>query len=152
MAGPSFEFRLERVRALRERSQKLAERELALAIGGRCRSEQELHAADEHLVRAQSEQREAASATTLDAGDMRARQAYLERVEAQRGQRKRELELSSEEVARRDAQLTAAATEHQMLKRLRERDRSAHDRDAARREQVALDEIAAVRFRRSAGS
>jgi len=150
VAGPSFQFRLERVRALRERSQKLAEQELALAIGGRSRSEQDLRAADEHLVRAQSEQREAASASTLDAGELRARQAYVERVEAQRGQRELELEQNTAEVARRDAQLTAAAAEHQMLKRLRERQSCAHDRDAARREQDTLDEIATVRFRRSA--
>jgi len=148
VAGPSFHFRLERVRALRESKQKLAEQELALAIGGRSRSEEELRVADEHVVRAQSEQREAAAATTLDAGELRARQAYIERVEAQRGERACELELQSAEVARRDVQLAVAAGEHQMLKRLRDRHRYVHDRDAARREQGVLDEIAAARFRR----
>ena len=149
MAGPSFHFRLERVRALRERKQKLAEQALARAISGRLRSEQELRAAEAHLMRAQSEQREASSAPT-SGGELLAQQAFLERVEAQQGQRAQELELCGAEVARRDAQLTLAASEHQMLKRLRERHRGAHDRDAARREQDALDEIAVVRHGRSA--
>ena len=36
-----------------------------------------------------------------------------------------------------------------MLNRLRERQRGEHDREAARRESNVLDEIAALRFRRS---
>ena len=46
-------------------------------------------------------------------------------------------------------ELTAAASEHEMLKRLKERHRSEHEREAARREGNMLDEIAAVRFGRS---
>jgi flagellar export protein FliJ len=49
----------------------------------------------------------------------------------------------------RDAELVTAASEHEMLERLRERRRGEHIREAARRELGALDEIAAARFRRS---
>jgi len=51
-------------------------------------------------------------------------------------------------VAERDAKLTAAASDHEMLKRLSERHRSEHERAAANREQSALDEMAAARFGR----
>ena len=52
-------------------------------------------------------------------------------------------------VAERDAKLTAAAGDHEMLKRLSERHRGEHERAAASREQGALDEMAAARFGRS---
>ncbi len=148
--GPSFQFRLERVRSLRERKQKLAEQELARALAGHARSEHELRLAEDHLLRAQIEQRELPAGRSSGAVELLARQIFLERLQAQQGQRARELELQSAEVTRRDAQLTVAASEHQMLKRLRERDRRAHEQELARREQGALDEIASVRHRRSA--
>lgn len=150
MAGPSFQFRLERVRSLRERKRRLAERELAEALSSRTHSERQLDAAEASLRRAQSQQRELGHERALAGEQLIAAQAFLERLEAQRGERRRELELKSAEVHRRDALLTAAATEHKILDRLRERQRCAHAREAARREQGALDELAAVRFRRSA--
>jgi flagellar export protein FliJ len=52
------------------------------------------------------------------------------------------------EVAAPDAELATAASEHEMLNRLRERRRGEHVREADRREQNALDEIAVTRFRR----
>ena len=53
------------------------------------------------------------------------------------------------EVAERDAELATAASEHEMLNRLRDRHRGEHDREADRRERNVLDEIASTRFRRS---
>ena len=149
MAGPSFHFRLERVRALRERTQKLAEQELAHAIRGRSQSAQELQAAETSLLRAHSEQRGPSAGAALGADELRARQAFLERLEAQQGRHARELERRSAEVTRRDALLTTAASEHKMINRLRDRHRFAHERELARREQGTLDEIASVRFKRS---
>jgi flagellar export protein FliJ len=148
--GPSFQFRLERVRSLRERKQQLAEQELGRALRGHALSEHELHLAEEHLLRAQLEQRGLPAGCSSGAGELLARQIFLERLESQQGQRARELELHSAEVTRRGAQLTVAASEHQMLKRLRERHRRAHEQEIARREQRAIDEIASVRHRRSA--
>jgi flagellar export protein FliJ len=148
--GPSFRFRLERVRAVRERTEQLAKQELAEAISKRTSTEADLHAADAHLERAQVEHRAlTAEAETLGATELLARQVFLEHIEAQRGDHARELQQREAEVVDRDAKLTAAAGEHEMLNRLRERQRGEHEREAATREQGALDEIAAVRFGRS---
>ena len=150
MAVPSFRFRLERVRVVRERREKLAKQQLAEAISRRSSTQAELRTADAHLEHARAEQRTATSEpTAVSATDLLARQVFLERVEAQRHQRADELRQREAEVADRDARLATAASEHEMLKRLRERQRGEHDREAARHERNALDEIAAARFGRS---
>ena len=115
----AFRFRLERVRAVRERKEKLAQRELADAISRRSSSEADLRTADASLEHARAEQRTvAAEAKAVSATDLLARQAFLERVEAQRRLRARELEQREAEVAERDAELATAASEHEMLNRL----------------------------------
>ena len=81
--------------------------------------------------------------------ELLAHQAFVERVEAQRGMHAGELHQREAEVVERDAKLATAAGEHEMLNRLRDRQRGEHDRAAANREQGALDEIAASRFGRS---
>ncbi len=150
MTGPAFRFRLERVRAVRERKEKLAEQELAKAIQLRMSTESELRSVEENLQAAHVEQRSVtAESTTIDATELIARQAFLERIEAQRRAHTNELHQRESEVADRGVELTAAASEHEMLKRLKERHRSEHEREAARREGNMLDEIAAVRFGRS---
>ena len=151
MNGPVFRFRLERVRAVRERSEQLAQQELARAISLRSDTEADLRATEAHLEQAHVEHRAHTSdAHTLDATELLARQAFLERVEAQRGAHVQELRQREAQVAERDAQLTTAATEHEMLSRLRERHRDEHERELASLERTALDEIAATRFGRSA--
>ncbi|HTA32563.1 MAG TPA: flagellar export protein FliJ [Solirubrobacteraceae bacterium] len=150
MSASTFRFRLERVRAVRERKEKLAQRELADALTRRSSSVAELRSADAHLEHALEEQRTVAGEReAVSATDLLARQAFLERVEAQRRLRARELEQRELEVAERDAELATAASEHEMLNRLRDRHRGEHDREADRREQGVLDEIASNRFRRS---
>jgi flagellar FliJ protein len=150
VSASTFRFRLERVRAVRERKEKLAQRELADAISRRSSSVAELRSADAHLEHALEEQRTAAGEREpVSATDLVARQAFLERVEAQRRLRARELEQRELEVAERDAELATAASEHEMLNRLRDRHRGEHDREADRRERNVLDEIASTRFRRS---
>jgi flagellar export protein FliJ len=148
--GSAFRFRLERVRAVRERKEKLAQRELADAISRRTSSVADLRSVDERLEHAREQQRSAGDEPqATSASDLLARQVFLERVEAQRRLSARELALHEADVSRRDAELATAASEHEMLNRLRERHRGEHDREAARREQGALDEIAATRFARS---
>lgn len=150
MTGTSFRFRLERVRVVRERKEKLAQRELADALTRRSSTVAELRSADADLEHARAQQRAVAGERkAVSATDMLARQAFLERVEAQRRMRASELEQREADVAERDAELATAASEHEMLNRLRERHRGEHDREAARRERNALDEIAVTRFRRS---
>jgi flagellar export protein FliJ len=147
--GP-FRFRLERVRAVRERSEQLAQQELAKAISRRSSTEVDLRAAEADLKRAQAEHRAITTeAETLGATELLARQVFLERVEQQRGGYAHELQMRDSDVADRDAQLAVAAGEHEMLNRLRERQRGEHEREAAGRERNTLDEITAARFGRS---
>jgi flagellar export protein FliJ len=147
--GPVFRFRLERVRALRERKEQQAQQELAQAISLRCGAEAELHAADAELERARGEQRTlTGEPQALAASELVARQAFLERIEAERGAHAQELKQREATVLEREAKLTAAASEHEMLKRLSERHRGEHERAAASREQGALDEMTAARFGR----
>jgi flagellar protein FliJ len=150
MPNSAFRFRLERVRALRERKEEIAKQELAQAMGRLCDSEQQLRDVDHKLADAHAGQRGAASSRdTLSAEDLIANQAFVERVEQQRRQGVRELRRSENEVANRGAALSDAAKEHQMLERLKERHRAAHVQELARREGEQLDEIALDRFRRS---
>ncbi len=149
--GPSFRFRLERVRALRERREDLARQALASALVRRDGSEDRLRTVDAHLQRALDDQRRATSAAgTVGVDELRARQAFVEHVETQRSNGARELQRDEAAVAARGSELGLAAREHRMLERLKERQRDEHNRQESRREGLALDEIALDRFRRSA--
>jgi flagellar export protein FliJ len=148
--GPSFRFRLERVRALRERKEKLAQQELASSLSRLSDTRDQLHCADAELERARAEQRSAATAPgTVGAEELRSRQAFLERVEQRRSEHVQDMSVGEADVAERNAELVVAAGEHEMLKRLRTRRRSEHERETAQRENKALDEMAAMRTRRS---
>jgi flagellar export protein FliJ len=160
--APSFRFRLERVRALRQRTEDLARQELARAVFQLAGSNDRLRAVEHNLEQARDHQRLAAGQpaepgvrepderSTIDPAELLARQAFVEHVEAQRIMGIRELERHQADVANHDAQLGIAAREHQMLERLKERRRVEHEREAGRRESTLLDEIAIERFRRSA--
>jgi flagellar FliJ protein len=150
VTGHAFRFRLERVRAVRERAEKLAKQDLAEAISRRSSTEEELSATEANIAQAHVEQRSAAAEPgPVSAGELQVRQSFLERIEAQRKGHAHELAQREAEVAERDAKLTVAASEHEMLNRLRERHRGEHDREAARVERNSLDEIASSRFGRS---
>jgi flagellar FliJ protein len=149
--GSTFRFRLERVRALRERREDLAREELAKAVSRMSGSQSRLDAVDARLERVLADQRVATSAaSTVDAEELRARQAFVERIETQRVSEALELRRCEADVAERDSELGEAAREHRMLERLKERQHAEHDREAVRREGIVLDEIAIDRFRRSA--
>ena len=148
VTGTSFRFRLERVRAVRERKEKLAQQELARSISRMSSSQAELQSAEAQLKSAQEEQRTSPQ-DTLGAVELQGRQAFLERVEARRSYQARDLERSEADVAASNAALTRAAGEHEMLNRLRERRRLEHQREADLREGKVLDEMAATRARRS---
>jgi len=148
VTGPSFRFRLERVRAVRERKEKLAQQELARSISRMSSSQAELENAQAELENAQAEQR-ASTKSTVGAVELQSRQAFLERVEARRSQGALELQRSEADVAARNAELVRAAGEHEMLRRLRERRRAEHNHEAALRETRVLDEMAATRRRGS---
>ncbi|HXD55636.1 MAG TPA: flagellar export protein FliJ [Solirubrobacteraceae bacterium] len=150
MTGPSFRFRLERVRAVRERKETLAQQELARSISRLGDTRERLRDAEQELERARAEQRDAASGrSTMGAAELQSRQAFLERVEQLAGERARDVTRVEADVADRNAELVVAAGEHEMLKRLRARRRSEHERESARRESKILDEMASSRSRRS---
>jgi flagellar protein FliJ len=146
----SFRFRLERVRAVRERSEQLAQEELARSITRLSDSEAHLRSVEADLEQAREHQRDAsATSGTVGAAELMARQAFLERVELQRSAQQLELTRSEADVADRNAELTTAAVAHEMLVRLRDRRRSEHDREQARVESNLHDEIASVRYHRT---
>lgn len=143
-----FRFPLERLRALRERSEDLAKQELAGALARRATCAERLQAAGEQLADAFEAQR-AVAVAPASGEQLIAQQAYLERVEQAR--QASELDLGRHDVevdARRDA-LREAARERQTLERLKERRRADHALAAARAEGAALDEIALAQHRRS---
>jgi flagellar FliJ protein len=149
--GSSFRFRLERVRALRERREDLARQELAAAMTRLAGSRDRLRAVEERLEQLRAEQRASTGpAQVVTAADLCAQQAFVEHVETQRAGGTHELTRHEAAVAQRGSELGRAARERQTLERLRDRQRAEHDREARRREDLALDEIAIERFRRSA--
>ncbi len=142
-----FQFRLERVRALRERGEDLAKQELAGALSRREDCEDLLRATSEQLDGARDRQRAAAS-TAISATDLIARQRYLERVEQARRAGEEDLDRHEAEVEARREALRHAARERQALERLKERRRVDHARELARVEGATLDEIALGLHRR----
>jgi len=149
MSAPSFRFRLERIRALRERSEDAAKEALAGAMAARAHTEREVEAAAQRIARAREAQLEAASVPTA-AIDLLARQLYLERSERAHRASQEDLGRRDDLLARRREELTVAARDRQALERLKENRRSDHERELARRESIALDEIAINGFRRRA--
>jgi flagellar FliJ protein len=149
MPNPSFRFRLERVRALRERNEDAAKEVVAGAMNDHRRCEQELHTAAGRIAGARAAQLDAAS-RPMSATDLIARQAYLERTERAHVARRHDLDRQAAELARTRALLTVAARERQALERLKDRRRADHVQEMARLEGIVLDEIAINAFRRRA--
>ena len=149
MNGQSFRFRLERVRALRERREDAAKQELAGAMVRHRRSEDEVEAAVARLAGARAAQVDATRVTS-SATDMIARQAYLERAERAHQATRQDLQRHELELTQRREALTHAARDRQALERLKEHRRADHEREVARREGLVLDEIAINSFRRRA--
>ena len=149
MTGPSFRFRLERVRALRERREDAAKEELAGAMLRHRRCEEEVQAAAARIARAHAAQVDATRLPS-SAHDLIARQAYLERAERAHQATRQDLQRHELELAQRREALTQAARERQALERLKERRRADHEREVARQEGLMLDEIALNGFRRNA--
>jgi flagellar protein FliJ len=149
---PSFKFRLERVRSLRERAEEAAREELARELSHRLRGEAMLHEATQIA----SSAREAGLGTTLRAGasgaDLLAAQAWIERSERARREAALELDRRDAEVEARRENLNVAARDREVIERLKRRRRQDHDREVARLDQIALDEVALGVHRRGAAA
>jgi flagellar FliJ protein len=143
-----FQFRLERVRALRERAEDQAREELASSISTRLKGEAMLRAASESFGEAQAARRESASAD-VSGQDLVALQAYLERADRAREAAALELDRQDAEVVARRTALQAAARDRQVLERLKDRKREEYVREAARVEGAQLDEMALTLHRRA---
>jgi flagellar FliJ protein len=145
--GPSFRFRLERVRALRERTEDMARQELAEAMMRRSRCEEDLLETERTLDRACAQHLEAQQdSDALEA--LRGHQAFIERLEQTREAAIANLRAHEAEVQSRLDALGEAARERQTLERLKERRRADHQREADRVEGATLDELAINSHRR----
>ena len=143
-----FQFRLERVRALRERAEEHAQEELANSLAIQLKGEAMLRAASENVSDAR-EARRRSSTADLSGAELLALQAYMERTERARESAELELDRREAEVDARRSALTVRSQERQVLERLKERRRADHSREMDRREGVLLDEMALNAHRRA---
>jgi flagellar FliJ protein len=146
---PPFNFRLERVRALRESFEDQAREDLAASLSTALKGEAMLRAAHETFAGAQATRRQTA-AHELTGQDLLAMQAYVERTNRARQAAELELDRREAEVDARRTALLAAARERQVLEKLKERRAADHRRESARIESVLLDEMATNSHRRMA--
>jgi flagellar protein FliJ len=146
---PSFTFRLERVRTLRERAEERAREELANELRARLRGEALLKQATDAVSVAREAGRGAAVAgRVVSVTGMQFAQAYLERTERHRAETALDLDRQDAEVDLRRQALAAAARDRQAIEKLKQRQQSDHDREWARRSQNILDELALSIHRR----
>ncbi len=136
MNGPSYRFRLERVRALRERSEERAKQEFAVALRAQQLGQDEVVEVRARIASARAAQLQASGA------ELRAHQSYVERLEHALDLALQELARREVELAARLAELTKASQDLEALERLKEKGLHDHHREAARVEQNLLDEIA----------
>jgi len=146
-----FNFRLERVRALRERFEDQAREELAESLSVRLKGEAMLRAASDTYAQAQQKRRHA-TGVELTGQDLVASQAYVERASRLRHAAELELDRREAEVDARRTALVAASRERQVLERLKERRLADHRRESERTEAGLLDEMAITAHRRQEAS
>ena len=152
MAGKRFEFRLERVREMREKAEDEAKEDLAVALAERERWVARRREAAETLVSARVAQRQAAvGGGGISIAEMMAHQSFLERTERTEKAVEMDLSRQEQEVAARRAALQAAAQERQVLDKLREKAERKHRAALERAEASMLDELALNAHRRRSG-
>ena len=149
MGSPSFNFRLERVRSLRERAEEAAREELARELNHRVRGEALVREATQAGAVARAAGR-AAPATS--ARDLITGQAWMERLERRRVDAVAELDRRDESVARSRAALAERAREREAIERIKRKRRADHDAEVLRQAQIALDEVALTVHRRGSAA
>jgi flagellar export protein FliJ len=143
-----FTFKLESVRALREQAEQQAREELARTLARKAERDAALNAAEERLQAARAASGLSEGATT-SAHDLRSLQAYLERRERERLAALNDARAQEEEVDVSRSRLQAAARDHAVLERLKQRLADEHRRAQARAEEAALGEIGLNAHRRA---
>ena len=147
METPSFTFRLERVRTLRERAEERAREALTAELRNRAEGEALLDAATE-AVGAAREHGRAVPGGRTSVTDFMTAQNFLETTERRRAEAQIELARREAEVAVKREHLAAAARDRQAIDKLKERRKAEHDAEWARRSQNTLDELALAVHRR----
>jgi flagellar export protein FliJ len=142
VGSPSFTFRLERVKSLREQAEDHAREQLARELALRMRAESLLREAAAAATTARETGRETVNASGASGADLIAAQHFIERAERQRREAALDLDRQESEVAARRDALAEASREREVISRLESRQRAAHQREQARQEQIDLDEIA----------
>jgi len=145
VATPSFNFRLERVRSLRERAEEAAREELARELNHRIRGEAIVRQATQAVAAAHAGGRETAVA---NGADLLAGQAWMERLQRRRVDAVADLDRRDASVARSRAALTERAREREAIERIKRKRLADHDAEVLRRAQIALDEVALTVHRR----
>jgi len=144
---PSFVFRLERIRSLRERAEERAAEDLAHELRLRLRGEAMLREAADAASAATQTGRDAVTSRSTGM-DLIAAQAYIERAERTKREAALDLDRQDAEVAARRAALQVAARDRKVMDKLEQRQRADHDATWARKAQGALDEVALSVHRR----
>jgi flagellar protein FliJ len=145
---PSFTFRLERVRTLRERAEERAREELANELQLRMRGAAVLQEATTAVAAARDAGLSTVLADRTSSIDLLAAQHYLERTERVRREAALDLDRQDAEVDARRTVLAAAARDRQAIDKLKDRRKAEHDAEWARRSQNQLDELALAMHRR----
>ena len=140
MSTPPFVFYLERVREVRAHEEDKAREAFAASLSLRARGVSLL--ADAQARAAAAREQALAKTAPLTGAALISEQAWLERVQRSQEQAAMELDRRSAELEERRADLTSAGQRRQVLDRLKDRRRQAHQLEAGRRDAVALDEVA----------
>ena len=140
MSNPPFVFSLERVREVRAHEEDMAREAFAASLSLRARGVALL--ADAQARAAAAREQAIAETTPRSGAALISAQAWLERVQRSQEQAALELDRRSAELEQRRVALTSAGQRRQVLERLKDRKRQAHDVETNRRDAVALDEIA----------
>jgi flagellar FliJ protein len=145
---PSFTFRLERVKDLREQAEDQAREALAQELALRLRGEALLRAASHAAADARDTGLTTVTSGGATGADLIAVQQWIERAERRRREAALELDRQEVEVQVHRAKLADASRDREVISRLEARRRAEHQREAARMEQINLDEMALAVHRR----
>ena len=148
METPSFTFRLERVRTLRERAEERAREALSNELRHRDEGQTRLDQARQAVRAACDANRNAHAGGLIAAVNLAAIQTYVERAEQVRSEAALELSRRNAEVEVKRRRLAMAARDRQAIDKLKERQQAEHEAEWARRSQNTLDELALAVHRR----
>ena len=148
MESRPFNFRLERIRSVRERAEDQAREDLAASLALRLRGEGMLKAAEAELEAARHARLSTGTHAVASGIDLVAAQAYVEQAERRREARMLELDRCDAEVETRRYALMERARDRQALERLKDKQRQEHKVESERIAGIALDEMSLNMHRR----